>query len=209
MFELNRSINPEAIWIQRYKRQVFAGYILCFIAGLLIAGSIGFNIHKRDIQIMTDNYLAMPMIYRDDLPLSGSTIQEEITASTVTEDLGGEATDNIWTCHVTHYGPPTFTLGDPVARDGKSVGHWLELAKAGGLTGICAVSPGTKWYSEIRNPMPPILWVEGKGFYLAVDKTASRIWNTVDIYEPDQQGNMYSDDFTIREWIYEKEWEHE
>jgi len=50
------------------------------------------------------------------------------------------------------------------------------------LDGICAVGESTPWYNHIRDENPPVLHVEGRGNYLAVDRIGSG--SDIDIWDP-------------------------
>jgi hypothetical protein len=100
------------------------------------------------------------------------------------------------TYRITVYGPPMFPTTNHVARWPMTVGDCLECATALGLDGICAVSPDTPWYDRVRDDMPPIIEVEGHGQYLVVDRTATWIQSTIDLWAADPwPGGTY-----FREW---------
>lgn len=91
-------------------------------------------------------------------------------------------------CRITCYGPPPFHIDSNVARcmdRSYTVRDSLDWALEMGLDGICAVSPGTPWYNDVRDPVPTILQVEDHGIYLVVDRTARYVtWPVVDIWVP-------------------------
>lgn len=78
-------------------------------------------------------------------------------------------------------------IGIDRSETGLTIRVALEWASELGLDGICAASPsGTNdLYQRHRETPPPIIEVEGHGRYLVVDRTATFIYNTIDIWVAD------------------------
>lgn len=89
------------------------------------------------------------------------------------------------TYRITVYGPPRFPTTNHVARWPLTVAECLSIAEDEGLTGICAVSPGTGLYNAVRDDVIPVIEIEGHGTYLVCDRMASWISGGIDIYDPD------------------------
>lgn len=114
--------------------------------------------------------------------------------------------DDIMQCNVTVYGPPDFPHSNNTARCISHVGcmtvaEGIEWAKALALDGICAASPGTPYYDRIRDPMPPVVHIIGKGTYLVIDRMSSRLSGCLDIYvdDPWPGGTYFRDRCSVYE----------
>lgn len=104
--------------------------------------------------------------------------------------------DEISIYHVTVYGPPLFPETNGVARGNMTVLEAREWASSMGLDGIAACSPDLPFYNRIRDKLPAIVHIEGKGTFLVVDRTNRRLRNTIDIWVADPWigGTYYADD---------------
>jgi len=109
-------------------------------------------------------------------------------------DALGEAYDPLQlqsTSRITCYKPPTFPLED-VTASGLTIASALMLATSLKCDGICAVSPDFHEMSaRIRTGSYAQVMVKdgtAQGLYLVVDRTASRLSNTIDVWtdRPDQ-----------------------
>ena len=115
-------------------------------------------------------------------------------------------------CYVTHYGPPRFHRDRTTSRCITIraclllVDHYADEWGVE-IDGFCAVHKYiawpdgtlTDWYKRHRDATPMLLYVEGHGNYLVLDRKGLGDCVGVDIYEPDQDGYMYCDR-GIRVW---------
>jgi len=98
---------------------------------------------------------------------------------------------------VTHYGRPMFPVTNHVARWPMRVSDALEWSEELGLDGICAVWTTTPWYSRIRDEHPPILYIDGLGLFLAVDRVGHG--TDVDVYVEDSTSCHFAGDREVWE----------
>lgn len=121
------------------------------------------------------------------------------------------------TLRITVYGPSRdgihrFPATNPVSRwfgrtrddTGFTVADALIWAEELGLDGICAASPGDYGlYSRHRDDMPAMIEVEGHGRYLVVDRTASFLWNVIDLWVPDPYpgGTYFAEYCSVKEIV--------
>lgn len=122
----------------------------------------------------TNHQSPIDTIYYDTPPV------EEITTSSIQPEIvvkpePVDPFERAGTYKITCYRSGTIT-----AR-GCSVQEGLALAYYMGLDGICAVGRHTPWYYLIREENPPILLVEGRGVYLAIDRIGHG--SDIDIYD--------------------------
>ena len=137
--------------------------------------------------------------YHEHACIQQSVVVDEPTMGDASEGFAADGLVGIEPiyCYVTHYGPPRFTADDTTARC-VSIRVCLELVKHYAdewgveIDGFCAVHKALRpWWDRVRDPVPLLLYVEGHGNYLALDRKGERDCVGVDIYEPEQDGFMY------------------
>lgn len=172
---------------------IFIGLILMVGGTLGLVGTC--NMSPDEHVCITEHVYVQPSVVVDE-PAIGD-------ASEGFEGDGLVGIDPVY-CWVTHYGPPRFTADDTTAWL-VSIRVCLELVDhyadewGVAIDGFCAVSPGMPWYLRVRDLVPALIYVEGHGRYLVLDRKGFHDAYGVDVYEPEQDGYMYCER-NVRVW---------